>query len=84
LNTEQGGVSYTPTEAAACAKAAPVHRQRLEVNALLCVRVSGGAWSLVRDSTRVINEHGNNSLFYTAVEKKSMLAVLWHVSCVAY
>jgi len=29
LNTEQGGVSYKPTEAAACAKAEPAHRQRL-------------------------------------------------------
>jgi len=35
LNTEQGGVSYKPTEAPACAEAEPRHRQRLEANALL-------------------------------------------------
>jgi len=26
-------------------------------------------------------EHGNDSLFYTAVEKDSLIAVLWHISC---
>jgi len=31
----QGGVSYKPTEAPACAKAEPALRQRLEANALL-------------------------------------------------
>jgi len=27
----------------------------------------------------IVNEHGNDSLFYTAVENEILIAILWHI-----
>jgi len=52
--------------------------------AVVCV--GGGVSSqdkLIIATRRPTNEHGTDSLFYSAVKKNSLIAVLWHTSCFA-